>query len=187
MLAGVLAGVSNLLPMYTVMHTSPVDAFAWDGSLWVPSSATPAAERDVSPLLNAGTPVLVTLVVAVVAGLLALRRDRIAPPARVVALAAAAAFLGAVVAYGVGVLRDEEMVNAFDAGATPPFAYHFNSGFYLLVAAAVLALTGAVLVQRPRPAAPEPDDDAVVVHQMTDDDTPPFGLAIPMTGEPRGD
>jgi hypothetical protein len=62
-LAGVLTGISNLLPMYTAMHTSPVDAFAFDGTLWVPSSATPESERDVTPLLNVGAPVLFTAAV----------------------------------------------------------------------------------------------------------------------------
>ncbi len=184
-LAGVLAGISNLLPMYTAMHTSPVEAFAFNGSLWEPTSAVPPSELDVNPLLNVGALVLFTAVVTVAAGLLALRRDRIAPPARVVALGAAAAFLGVVVAYTVSVLRDEEMMKAFDGGALPSNEYHFNSGFYLLVVAAVLGLAGAVLVQRPRPAVPEPDEEAVVVHRMMDDDTPPFGIAIPVTGEPR--
>ena len=184
-LAGVLAGVGNLLPMYTAMHTSPVEAFAFSGGLWEHAVVTSPTGGGVNPLLNVGAPVLFTAVVTVVAGLLALRRDRVAPPARVVALGAASAFLGVVLAYTVSVLRDEEMINAFDAGLSPSFDFHFNTGLYLLALAAVLGLAGAVLAQRPRPALPEPDENAVVVHQVMDDDTPPFGIAIGVRAEKR--
>ncbi|MEU7478089.1 hypothetical protein AB0A63_19040 [Lentzea sp. NPDC042327] len=183
-LCGVLVGVGNQLPMYTAMHTSPVDSFAFSGSLWEGSVPLPDG-HEISPLLNVGAPVLFTAALTVVAGLLALRRGRGVQPARVVALAAAAAFLGVVVAYGVGVLREEEMNNAFEAATG--FAYHFDSGFHLLVLAAAAGLVGAVLAQRPRPRTEPPADDAVVVHQFTDDDTPPFGIAFPTTGEARGD
>jgi hypothetical protein len=84
-------------------------------------------------------------------------------------------------------LRDQEVMNAYNAALAPLYAYHFNSGLYLLIAAAVLGLAGAVLAQRPRPAVPEPDEESVVVHRMMDDDTPPFGIAVPVTGEPRNE
>ena len=182
-LGGVLAAISTQLSMYTVLHRAQ-EVFAFGGTLWR-SSTGPLAERELNPMMDVGTWIVITVAVLVVAGLLALRRDRVAPPARVVALVAGAAFPGIVTAYAVGVLREEEMINAYEQVSSMPYVYRFDAGLYLLFAAAVLGLAGAVLAQRPRPAVPEPDEDAVVVHQFVDDDTPPFGIAMPVAGEPR--
>ncbi|ANZ38788.1 hypothetical protein BBK82_24715 [Lentzea guizhouensis] len=184
-LGGVLAAVSTQLSTYTVLHRAQ-EVFAFGGTLWR-TSAAPTTGRDLNPLLSVGTWVVITVVVMVVAGLLALRRDRVAPTARVVVLVAAAAFLGVVTAYAVGVLREEEMINAYEQASSVPYVYRLDPGLYLLFAAAVVGLAGAVLAQRPRPAVAEPDEDAVVVHQLVDDDTPPFGIAMPVAEEPRRD
>jgi len=61
-------------------------------------------------------------------------------------------------------------------------------GFYVLSAAAVVALVGAVLAQRAHQVV-QPDEEAVVVHQFMDDDTPPFGIAMPadLTAESKSE
>jgi hypothetical protein len=88
---------------------------------------------------------------------------------------------GIVFAYVLQVQREQEIMASWpvEPGQQPQLS--FLGGTYLLGAAAIVALAGAVLVQREQQAGEEElDEEAVVVHQLdADDDTPPFGIAIP--------
>ncbi|KOV81511.1 hypothetical protein [Nocardia sp. NRRL S-836] len=49
-------------------------------------------------------------------------------------------------------------------------------------------IAAVVLVHRPRQPVGEPEEEAVVVHRFVDDDTPPFGIVVPVeVGEHRRD
>jgi len=74
----------------------------------------------------------------------------------------------------VGMLHEEELMTS--VYEIPGHAYRMTylPGLYLLVAGAVIGLIGATLAQRRQP-----------VH---DDDTPPFGIALPIeAGEHQRD
>ncbi len=60
-----------------------------------------------------------------------------------------------------------------------------SPGLYLLTAAAIIGLIGAALAQHAQPVPQSEPGDEAVVHQFTDDDTPPFGIAMSQEEEAR--
>ncbi|MFD4670990.1 hypothetical protein ACFWNN_14740 [Lentzea sp. NPDC058450] len=188
-LAALLAAVSSLQPTYSMVYKGfgPLDLKIVT-SLWTTNSEPPDGPPDQPALFAAGWPVVWSLVIIVVAVVL-LVRDRTAFAGRPLA-AGGAGFLAGVVFLYVTELRSMERIirsqvpPQTDARESQELVYH--SALYLLVVAAVIAVVGAALAQRrhPEPAETEEEDDenedGVVVHQLgNDDDTPPFGLAIP--------
>ncbi|MGW6937384.1 hypothetical protein ACWGE0_45560 [Lentzea sp. NPDC054927] len=148
-------------------------------TLWIVTAEPPSGGPD-SPYNAAGWPVLVAAVAMVVAAVL-LGRARTAYVGGLVAMGFAGGLAGTVVLYVLQVLREEAVMESWpvEDGQRPELS--FLGGMYLLVVAAVVGLVGAVLAQRKQQPEEElVDEDAVVVHQLdSDDDTPPFGIAIP--------
>ena len=140
----------------------------WAGEFVSPDGAT--ASGDVRILF--GVPVVVAAVLLVVAGVLVLASPRL--PVRV----ALAARVGAVVAAGLlvgAVWTVGQMVRAATEESDPvggTLVATAGTGMWLLIAAAVVAVAGALLVQQ-RPEVPvyQPLDD-------DDTDTPPMGVRI---------
>jgi hypothetical protein len=149
-------------------------------SLWIVTEE-PSSEGLPQQVFNAsGWPVIIAAVLVVVAAVLVVG-ERTAFIGRPVAMGAAGALAGIVFAYVLQVQREQEIMASWpvEPGQQPQLS--FLGGTYLLGAAAIVALAGAVLVQREQQAGEEElDEEAVVVHQLdADDDTPPFGIAIP--------
>ncbi len=178
-LGGVLAGVGSTLDMFSEAQFTTGASYADVGSLWGLRS-TPQAGPDLDTALEEGLPIVVAAALMVVAALLTLRRGRTAAVARPAVLVAGGVFAGLVLTFVAGVVRRGEVARSLSEAATPVWRYEQDllPGFHLLAAAAVVGLTGAVLAQRPRDVVAEPEREAVVVHRMTDDDTPPFGIAV---------
>lgn len=182
-LGGVLTAVGTGLDMYRVVQKMTPEVWEFTTSLWGTKSTT-SGYMQVDTLVSDALPVLFSAVLMVVAVVLTLRGGKVAPAARLCVLGAAGALFGVVVSFVVGVLQENEIRAAYASRSPYTAEMTLLPGFYLLAAAAVIALVGAVLVQRLEPAVElqeEDDEEAVVVHQfMDDDDTPPFGLAIPL-------
>lgn len=149
-------------------------------TLWIVISEPPhGPEQDAYNA--AGWPVIIAALCMVVAAVLVVR-ERTSFVGSPVAMGAAGALAGIVFLYVLQVRREKEVMAAWpvEDGQRPELS--FLGGTYLLAVAAVIGLVGAVLAQRKRQAE-EPDEvdkEAVVVHQLdSDDDTPPFGIAIP--------
>ena len=129
-----------------------------------------------------GLPVIIAAALMVVAAVLLVRKRTsfVGTPA---AMGAAGALAGIVLMYVLQVWREKELMAGMVLPDGQTAVLSFLGGTYVLVAAAVIGLVGAVLAQRGQPpeeAEEEVDEEAVVVHQLDDgDDTPPFGLAIP--------
>ncbi|MGI5505926.1 hypothetical protein [Lentzea sp. CA-135723] len=191
-LAALLGAVCSLQPMYSMIYKGfgPQELKVVT-SLWTTSSEPSESPSDQPAIFAAGWPVIWSLVIIVVAVVLLLR-ERTAFAGRPLAAGGAGFFAGVVFLYIAELRSMEEIVRSqmppqTDARESQEVVYH--SGLYLLVVAVVIAIAGAALAQRRNPEpAPEEDDeneDGVVVHQLdADDDTPPFGLAIPHD-EPR--
>lgn len=147
-------------------------------SLWIIREEPPTATPPLKVYSAAGWPVILAAALVVVAAVLVVR-GRAATIGRPLATGAAGALAGIVLTYVLQVLRDKELMDSWPGGQNPQL--DLLGGTYLLVAAAVIGLVGAVLVQREQQALPqeEEDEQAVVVHQLgSDDDTPPFGIAV---------
>ncbi|ANZ38786.1 hypothetical protein BBK82_24705 [Lentzea guizhouensis] len=176
LLGGLLAVVSSLLDMRVAVHDDRDFDRRYVTTLFGTKSEASGLPY-VEGLYNQGFAVLLTVAVMVVAAVLAGRGVR---AARVATLAAASVFAGVVVAFVVSALHEEELIKAYAALSSFRYEVTYLPGTYLLVLAAVVGLVGAVLVHRApaRHPAAQPEE-AVVVHQFTDDDTPPFGIAMP--------
>jgi len=184
-LGGVLAGVCGFQPMYVVTQTVSRETWTFTTSLWGTRTYA-STEVYVESLMSDAVPVLLTAVLMVVAAVLTLRDGKVARAARVGVIGAAGAFAGIVLAFVIVAIQQEERANGYDFGGQTTIELTYLPGIYLLSAAAIIAIVGAALAQRPRPVAqPEPDEEAVVVHQFMDDDTPPFGIAMPHEEEAR--
>jgi hypothetical protein len=96
---------------------------------------------------------------------------------------------GVLFLFVVQVWELQELIESQPPRGTSKDELLYHGGFYLLVVAAVAGLVGAGLAQwrSPEPVVEEDDEgDGVVVHQLgADDDTPPFGIAIPGDDEQR--
>jgi hypothetical protein len=168
LLGGVLAGVSSLQDMYVaVYNTPPRQGLSYVTSLF---GTTSAGQLSTNGLFTEGFAVLLTAGTMVVAVVLTLRPGRVAGPARVATLAAASVFAGVVVAWVVRVLHETELIRAYGVASSSTYDVTYLPGAHLLGLAAVVGVVGAVLVQRPRPVE-APEEDTVVVHRLTEDDT----------------
>ncbi len=189
-LGGTLTAASCFTDLYTTYQQGPVAFRNWI-SLWGTRTDRPVGP-EVDTVLNAGVPVVIAAALMVVAAVLVLspRLPKVSRTARVTAVVAAGALAGIVLAFVVGVLQEEEFMGSLYGTPGHEYRTTYLPGLYLLVAGALAGLVGAMLTQwphQPRPVG-EPGREAVVVHRFTDDDTPPFGIAVPVeTGEHRRD
>jgi hypothetical protein len=151
-------------------------------TLWTVTSKRPVNTPTDAYYAN-GYPMIVAVALMVAAVVLLARGGKAATIARPVVLAAAGGLAGIVLTYVVQLLREEKLYNSLQAdGLDYTYTVTFLAGTYLLVAGAVIGLVGAALAQQRQSQPVEADDEEdeeVVVHQLgSDDDTPPFGIAI---------
>ncbi len=142
-------------------------------SLWgVTSRTSISMAGEPSALYAAGTPVVISAVLVVVAAVLLFLNK---PVGRSLALVAAGALAGIVFFYVTQVLYEQEARDSLGSQYSSQLTFH--AGTHLLVAGAVIGLVGAVLAQR-RQRIQEPEEEEVVVVRRVgaDDDTPPFGI-----------
>ncbi|MET9633903.1 hypothetical protein ABZX92_41265 [Lentzea sp. NPDC006480] len=127
-----------------------------------------------------GWPLVVAAVLMVVAAVLTLR-GRTAFVGRVAAMGAAGALGGIVLAYWLQIRHEIEITSNWPAQGGPMAVVDVLAGMYVLIAGAVVGLVGAALAQRKQEGRQEeePEEDVVVHQLVSDDDTPPFGIAIP--------
>ncbi|ANZ38790.1 hypothetical protein BBK82_24725 [Lentzea guizhouensis] len=176
--SAVLTGVSSTLDMYTEVQPTTSESITNTTSLWGFRSTMPGFLHT-DTVLDDGLPIVVVVALMVVAAVFTVRNGRTASVARSALLVLAGLFAGLVLAFAVGALARAEIARAFPESPAWKYEMEFLPGFHLLVAAAVIGLAGAVLAQRAQPAAGELEEEtAVVVHQLADDDTPPFGIKI---------
>jgi hypothetical protein len=189
-LGGALTAISCFADLYTTYEHGPVPSSRSTISLWGGESGLRGIP-EVNTVVNTGVPVVVATALMVVAAVLTVPRlPRINGIARVTTMVAAGALAGIVLAFVVGALHEEELMSPRYGIPGYEFQVTYLPGLYLLVAGALAGLVGAVLAQRPQQPRPvdEPEGEAVVVHQLTDDDTPPFGIAVSaQTEEQRRD
>jgi len=181
-LGGVLAVVSGFQDMYVVTEKSQMGTWTFTTSLWGMETDL-EGYPNMDTVVSAAWPVLITAVLMAVAAVLTLRGGKIASAARPGVMGTASAFAGVVVAFMVGAFYEDEMRTSFDdSTSSVKVEMSYLPGFYLLAVSAAVALAGAVLAQRLQPVqrAQPDEEEAVVVHQFMDDDTPPFGIAIPV-------
>ncbi len=174
-----LAVVGSFEDTYrTVYHSGFGPDQTFTTTLWIVSS-DPADGPERPAYYAVGWPVIGAAVVMVVAAVLTLRH-RTAPIGKAVALAAAGVLAGVVLTYWFQVRHEEEIISAWPGQGGPQAVLSVLAGTYLLIAGAAAGLVGAALAQRKQePQQPEVED-GVVVHQLdSDDDTPPFGIAMP--------
>lgn len=170
-LGGVLAGVASSMSMYEFVHEMNGTKSAITMSLFGVVLDEPEAVHRGTLISNAW-PVLGFAVLMVVAAVFTLK-GRWA--ARVWLLGAAGALAGVAFAILAGAVQDAERVDAMSAeGINMTTTY--LPGMYLLIAAAVVGMVGAVLAQR------VPLVRAVVVEDV---DTPPFGIEVLKVEEAR--
>ena len=148
-------------------------------TLWI-VTMDPASDPPQDAYYAAGWPVIITAVLMVVAAVLLLR-ERMSFVGTPAAMGAAGALAGIAFLYLLQVRREQELMASWPVPDGQHPVLNILGGTYVLVAAAVVGLVGALLAQRgQRFEKVEPGEEAVVVHQLDDgDDTPPFGIAIP--------
>ncbi|SMD16965.1 hypothetical protein [Lentzea albidocapillata] len=187
-LGAVLSVVASLQDVFSTVYKGFGSDLTVTWTLWAIRSAPQEGVAGQSALFAAGWPVVVSAVVMAVAVVFVVR-ERTAFVGRPLAMGGAGLLAGVVLLYVVQVWELERGINAQPQSGAGKDELLYNGGFYLLMVAAVAALVGAVLVQRrsPEPVAEDDDEgEEVVVHQLdSDDDTPPFGLAIPHDDEQR--
>jgi hypothetical protein len=124
----------------------------------------------------------VSMVGAAVLGL----RQRTARTARPAAMGAAGALAGVVLTVVFDVRHTADLVGGWSPDGTQATELVVHGGVYVLVIGALTGLVGAVLAQRKQKQQRDEIEEEVVVHQLeSDDDTPPFGIAIPDQEEAR--
>lgn len=174
-----LAVVGSFEDTYrTVYHNGSGPDQTFTTTMWIVSSDPPDGPQ--SPAYYAvGWPLIAAAVVMVVAAVLTLRH-RTAPIGKAVALGAAGVLAGVVLTYWFQVRHEEEIISTWPAQGGPQAVLSVLAGMYLLIAGAMTGLVGAGLAQRKQEPQQAEEDDVVVVHQLdNDDDTPPFGIAMP--------
>lgn len=171
-----LAVVGSFEDTYRTIYRGYGNDQTMTTNLWIVLSDPPhGPERDA--YYAVGWPVIGMAVLLVITAVLLLLR-RLGHLTRTVALAAAGALTGVVLTYWVQVRHEEEIMNGWPAEGGPQAVLDVLPGMYLLIAGAVIGLTGAVIAQR-RQEEPQQEQEDGVVHQLdADDDTPPFGIAI---------
>ncbi|MBB5959343.1 hypothetical protein FHS29_005963 [Saccharothrix tamanrassetensis] len=123
-----------------------------------------------------GYPMVLAGVLAVVAALLLFRSPRFVAVGRFAAVASAGLLVGTTWSAHATV------TTLFGRENLPPSSSAtLGSGMWTLTAACLVLLVGAALAQDWPPRAPEPTGVSVYRVDGDDDDTPPFGIAIPTT------
>ncbi|GLY53181.1 hypothetical protein [Lentzea sp. NBRC 102530] len=184
-LTALLAAIGTLQPMFSIVYRGFSHRMTVTTTLWNTTSDPADGPPDQPAIFGAGWPVVLAVLV-VAASVVLLVRERTAFVGRPLAMGGAGVLAGVVFLYVV--LVRELAANISDPqyqSANDNNEVRFHGGFHLLVITAIIGLVGAALAQqRTAPSADEEEDDenedGVVVHQLgNDDDTPPFGLAIP--------
>lgn len=187
-LGAVLSVVASLQEVFSTVYEGLGADLTVTTTLWITTSDPQNGPVEQPALFAAGWPVVVSAIVMAVSVALMVREST-AFVGRPLAVGGAGALAGVVFLFVVQVKGLEEIVASQQQSGSRSDEMHYLGGFYLLVAAAFIGLAGAVLAQRrsPEPVAEDDDEgDEVVVHQLgSDDDTPPFGLAIPHDDEQR--
>jgi hypothetical protein len=181
-LGALMTAFASFQTTYTTVYRGMGPDQSYTTSLWVvtvePETGVPTSD----PYFAVGWPVMITAVL-VMAGVALMLRDRTAFVGRPLATAAAGALAGVVLTYVVQIRHEKERMTKWPSDYGQSYELNYYGGMYLLAAGAIIALAGAALAQqRSQPQVQDEDDDedAVVVHQLdSDDDTPPFGIAIP--------
>ncbi|MDX3663425.1 hypothetical protein PV646_39575 [Streptomyces sp. ID05-26A] len=187
-LGAVLSVVASLQDVFSTIYKGFGSNLISTSTLWVTSTEPAEAGIGPSALFAAGWPVVLSAIVMAVA-VVFLLREQTASVGRPLAMGAAGMLAGVVLLFTVEVWELREIIESQAANGPEKDEVRFHGGFYLLMIATAAGLVGAALAQRrnPEPLVEEDDEgDGVVVHQLDgDDDTPPFGLAIPQDDEQR--
>ena len=175
-----LAVLGSFQDTYSMSYDPGPEPFTT--TLWNVTSERPVNVSTEAYYAN-GYPMIVAVALMVAAVVLLARGGKAATIARPVVLTAAGGLAGIVLTYVVQLLHEEKAINSLQAdGLDYTYTVTFLAGTYLLVAGAVIGLVGAALAQQRQPQpeeAADEEDEEVVVHQLgSDDDTPPFGIAI---------
>lgn len=177
-----LAVVGSFQDTYRTIYRGTTPAQTYTTSLWfVTSESGETLDGAREAYYAAGVPVLIAAALLVVAAVLTLRDGRTALIGRPLALVAAGALAGIVFSYVLQLLREEKLMNQLSVEGGLSVELTLLDGTYLLIAGTLSGLTGAALAQRKPKEKPHEEKEAVVVHQLgdDDDDTPPFGIEIP--------
>ncbi|MGW6449066.1 hypothetical protein [Lentzea sp. NPDC055074] len=181
-LGAVLSVVASLQDVFSTIYKGFGTDLISTSTLWVTNTEPSEAGIGPSALFAAGWPVVLSAILMAVA-VVFLLREQTASVGRPLAMGAAGMLAGVVLLFTVEVWELKEIIESQSSNGSTKDEVHFLGGFFLLVIATVAGLAGAVLAQRrsTEPLVEEDDEgDGVVVHQLDgDDDTPPFGLAIP--------
>lgn len=143
-LGGMFAVISSYQDMYVFTHNVYTETWTFTTSLWGWRSNLPG-DLYLEPVAGQAWPVLIFAGLMVAAAVLTLRGWA---AARVGLLAAAGGFCGVVAAFVVGGIHENELAGFREPDTTKTITY--LPGFYLLIAAAILGMVGAVLAQRVR-------------------------------------
>ncbi|ANZ38785.1 hypothetical protein BBK82_24700 [Lentzea guizhouensis] len=170
--AGVLAAVASFQRMYELAFQAPGRQEGYSSSLTIIDVETGEVH---APLDDNGWLLIAVAVLLVVSGLVLLRNRTVA---KALSMAAAGAITGILLSYLLMVRRIGQPATGL---SSIDVVVEYRAGIYLWAAAAVAAIAGAVVAQL-QERAPEKD---VLIHEFTDDDTPPFGIAVPVVLEPK--
>ncbi|SDP70702.1 hypothetical protein SAMN05421507_13920 [Lentzea jiangxiensis] len=174
----VVAG--SLLDTFRTVHKGFEVELVITTSAWVTRSEPPSGPPENPALFAAGWPLVVCAVVVACAVVLTLR-ERTAFVGRVLVLGAAGALAGVVFLY-LALVERQRSLYSFGPSGEPAAEVHYLGGTWMLVLGAIITLVGAVLAQQ-RVGSASVDEDGVVVRSLGgEDDTPPFGIAVPGDG-----
>lgn len=182
-LGALLTAFASFQTTYNTVYRGLGQEQSYTTTLWIVTVTPQTGLSSNDPYFVAGWPVMISAVLVMV-GVVLMLRDRTAFVGRPLATAAAGALAGVVFAYVVQIRHEKERMTRWPAEFGQSYELNYFGGMYLLVVGAIIAVAGAALAQqRSQPQVQEDDDedeDEVVVHQLdSDDDTPPFGIAIP--------
>ncbi|MCX2952041.1 hypothetical protein [Lentzea sp. NEAU-D7] len=187
-LGAVLSVVASLEEVFSTVYKGFGSDLTVTWTLWATRSDSQDGPVGQSALFAAGWPVVVSAIVLGVA-VAFLVREQTAFVGRPLAMGGAGLLAGVVLLYVVQVWELRSVLATQPQAGSSKDELRYHGGFYLLMIATVVGLAGAVLAQRrgPEPVAQDDgEEEGVVVHQLDgDDDTPPFGLAIPHDDEQR--
>ncbi|GAB2815480.1 hypothetical protein [Lentzea nigeriaca] len=178
-LGAALAVVGSFEDTYRTIYRGFGPDQSMTTTLWIVTLDPPQGDpRDAYQAL--GWPVVIAAVLMVVGAVLT-TRQRVAFVGKPVAMGGAGALAGIVFTYLLQVQREAKTISEWPVENGRSNVLDILGGMYVIGAAAIIGLVGAGLAQR-RQQEPveEADEEEVVVHQLgNDDDTPPFGIAIP--------
>lgn len=187
-LGAVLAVIGSLLDVFSTVYKGFGTDLRSTSTLWITTSSPQDGPAEQPAFFAAGWPVVVSAIVMAIAVVL-LARQETAFVGRPLSMGGAGALAGVLFLFVVQVWELQELIDSQPPRGSSKDELLYHDGLYVLVIAAVVGLVGAGLAQRrsSEPVVEEEDEgDGVVVHQLgADDDTPPFGIAIPDDDEQR--